>query len=186
MNYNQKAKEASELADKLSNIKKEELPAILPKIPEYINSEYELVRIEAVELIGDFKLKQFLGEVQSALNDESELVRKYALSAMYDLIGNESAPFLEKALSDRNPHVTTKALALLYVITEDPRLLDHLLNLLKEEEWQYNLCSTAFSTFETYTSVKDYEGVVDILQKILPHLKESDALYKEISSIIND
>ena len=184
MDDDEKAKIELDLADRLRDIKKEELPAIFPKIPEYVAHEYELVRVEAVELIGDFKLKQFLEEIKSALNDKSELVRKYALSAIYDLIGSKSAPFLEKSLEDPHPQVVTNAATLLYLLTDDTKLLDRLLELLKENHWEYTLCSTVFSVFETYTSIKDFEEIITFLKALLPHLRKSSQLYKEIQSKI--
>ena len=184
MNYNQKDKEASELADKLSNIKKEELLAVLPKIPEYINSEYELVRVESVELVGDFELKQFLKEIKAALKDESELVRKYALTSLYDLIKADSTPYIEESLNDSHPEVVTTAIPLLYIITEDEKLLNHLVQVLEKNDWNSNLCSTIYNTFERYIDVIDYQAVVIFLSTMLTHLDEKDYLHKEISSKI--
>lgn len=133
---------------------------------ERIKDKSELVRITAIEFVGEHRCYRALPYLKEALRDEKALVRCYAAEAVGILGGNQSlVPLLEEGLKNEKRNIARLGFYLgLYQLNQ----LDYLgsiLNLLKAKSYKVR-CATANSLVNLATE-ENYDLIIEKLKAAL-------------------
>jgi hypothetical protein len=176
-------KDWGDLSDILYNATKNDIKALKPLIPNLINHHDWLIRASTVEVIGDFRLRQFMGLVKVGLEDRHPVVRAYALMAYYDILGKKALPVIEEfcITKEINPRVT--ALTLHYIETSDNDTFKKLSRILKRKRCRSMHRATTLNNFEHYLDVRAHSEIVNLYKNILLEIPKSHGLASEIKRI---
>jgi len=177
-------KDWSDIIDILSEIDENDVTKIKSLIPGLLGHSSWVVRAECLDLIGDFRLVEFLPLVRKRLKDRNKYVRAYALAASYDIKKEKSLPLLRRYVQNRDIDLRTMALSLLYVETESPDVLKKIEKIVTRKNCDYHHKFNVLNQFEHYLDIKQYPEINDLYRKILKTTSPKDGVAREIKDII--
>jgi hypothetical protein len=166
-----------ELLDILQKASQADVDAIKPFLPALLSHREWIVRAEALDFVGSFRMSEFLDLVKARLKDKNHVVRNYALTAYYDLLRAQALPMLEAASESRDIGYQVTALVLSYIETRNGRILNELKSILLRKRCSYAHRYAALNTFDSFVDVGEFPEVIELFELIYERLTDVPRAY---------
>ena len=175
-----KAEDWSDITEILAKITKEDIPHLRPVLPELLQHPNWVVRCDALDLIGEYRLDDFKHLVKKAIHDRNRVVRGYALSAHYDLERQAALDEIRRASQDKDVHVRVHALSLAFVETGDGVVLDQIARIVVRTLCDYRHQYSVLNVLTYYLQVETYPEVVDLFRRIREQTRRGSGIRKAL------
>lgn len=165
------AKDWAELSEVLDEAGGEDICALKPEIPKLLVHRNWVVRASAVELVGEFKLREFLDQIVARLDDRNAHVKSYALMAYFDLLGRAAVPLIRTHCEGGPVSVRAAALVLCYVATKENAYLGSLERIVLRKNCDYHHRYAVFHIFDYYldiTADPEVRAIFEAIVRIAP------------------
>ncbi len=155
------------ICDTLKNITGEQVGALLSELPWLLEHRSWLVRVEAMEIVGFFKLQQFLPLIKKNLKHRLVTVRSWAMDTYYELLGEKAMPVIYEFANSSNLRLRVDSLALQFVETQNQACLAELAGILKRHVAKGDLLYSVFHTFEYFFETKEFPEIIGLYKSII-------------------
>jgi len=179
-----KAEDWSDITGILADTTEEDIPGLRPVLPELLQHPTWVVRCDALDLIGEFRLDEFTHSVKKAIHDRNRGVRSYALAAYYDLVGRAGLDEIRRASQDKDVHVRVHALSLLFVETTEGVTLDQIARIVVRKRCNYHHQYCVLHVFAYYLQIETYPQVIDLFRRMREKTPEWSGIRKDLDLIL--
>ena len=117
-----RAKYGLDISDILDEVRDWNYKELIPSIPSVLKNKNWVVRCDILDIIGHYKLSEFLDLVKKTLHDRIIVVRGYALQAYYEMQREKTLPMIRKFCKEKDIRLRLSGLTLLLLKPEMKRL----------------------------------------------------------------
>ena len=157
----------ADLCELIDNITEKEIKEVRKILPELLEHSSWIVRVAALELVGYFRLREFLPYVNKSIDYRIVAVRSFALFAYYLLERDKALSLLKSKSRSSNVKIKCKSLALLFVETRNNMYLDKIKKILKRKNCDPVNQYAVLSTFEYFLDIKTFPEVVELFKYVI-------------------
>jgi len=179
-------KDAYDLNELIDSIDESNVNEIIDLLPELLDHKSWIVRTDALEIIGEFKLGQFTSNVLDVLKKErNPIVIGNALTALFDIDrGKSTQILLNEYIEHKVVRVRLCALSLLYVKFQKTEYLEQIAKILLRSNCNYLHKAVFFHIMTDYLNVKKYPDVITLLRSVLHATDPSLGISKDIDEFL--
>jgi hypothetical protein len=176
-----RAKCGLDISDILDEVTQWNYKELIPSVPAIFNNRNWIVRCDILDLIGCYKLTEFLGIVKKGLRDRRIIVRNYALGAYYELLREKALPMIRKFCKEKNMRLRLSGLSLFYIETGDENTFKQIRKIvMRKGSWYHFYVNNIFSDFEYYLYTEKRPGIIKLYEDLLKHVPKSWGIAKEL------
>lgn len=180
-------KDDLDLGDLIRSIDDSNINEIVDLIPELLTHKSWLIRSDTLDLISDFKLKQFIPNVFEALyNDKNLIVVRDALIAVFDFNRKNALPIVKEHTTHEATSIRLVAWSLLYLESERVEYLEKASKILLRRNCNYLLRYAFFHMMTDYLDVKEHPDVISLLKKVLAATNPEYGVAKDIAKFLRE
>jgi len=182
-----KAEDRLDISDIFDEINEWNYKELIPSIPELSRNSYWVIRCDVLDIIGCYKLTEFLNIVKKGLRDRIIIVRGYALSSYYDLLGKKALPMIRKFCKEKNMRLRLSGLTLYYIETEDEETLKKIRKIvMRKGSWNRYYIYNIFNEFESYMHTEKRPEIIQLYEDLLKHIPKSFGISKDIKKRLDE
>jgi hypothetical protein len=182
-----RAKCGLDISDILDEVTQWNYKELIPSVPAIFNNKNWIVRCDLLDLIGCYKLTEFLGIVKKGLRDRIIIVREYALDTYYELLREKALPIIHKFCKEKNMRLRLSGLSLLYIETGDENAFKQIRKIvMRKGSWYHFYVDIIFSDFEHYLYTEKRPEIIKLYEDLLKRVPKSWGIAKEIKKRLDE